>query len=447
MTITSNPLIEGARVDDTHDRSAPIRVLTLVHNHPHFHPGGAEIYALDLHRAMRASGRFDPLLLAAAPGRDFPRDSGRAFYRVQSDDPTELVWVVQDFDHFFLTARDKKSYTRHLRSMLEEFDPQVVHVQHTLGLGLEALSEIRRTCPGVPILYTLHEFIPICFSRGIMLRRGTDERCSEASPWRCHQCFPERSPEDFFLREKFVQAQLRLVDLFLAPSRALMNRYVEWGIPAEKIRFHEYGRRVPGKPLDTGPPAVDTARFVFLGQTMRHKGVLVLLRAMQILARRGRDDISLSLCGTNMEFDGDCYVRQVRRLLGKLEARVDLRGGYVPEEIPSLLKGAGWVVVPSIWWENSPLVIQEAFMNGRPVICSDIGGMAEKVRHEIDGLHFRAGDPTALADTLERAAGNQELWERLSRAIPTIFSLDDALAELESIYRSLMGSGIHASAS
>jgi len=52
-----------------------------------------------------------------------------------------------------------------------------------------------------------------------------------------------------------------------------------------------------------------------------------------------------------------------------------------------------WVVVPSIWWENSPLVIQEAFAHGRPVICSDIGGMAEKVAHEKNGLHFRANDP------------------------------------------------------
>ena len=55
-----------------------------------------------------------------------------------------------------------------------------------------------------------------------------------------------------------------------------------------------------------------------------------------------------------------------------------------------------WVVVPSIWWENSPLVIQEAFLHGRPVICSDIGGMAEKVEHEVNGLHFRVGDHAAL---------------------------------------------------
>ena len=64
-------------------------------------------------------------------------------------------------------------------------------------------------------------------------------------------------------------------------------------------------------------------------------------------------------------------------------------------------------MVPSIWWENSPLVIQEAFLHGRPVICSDIGGMAEKVDHDVNGLHFPVGDPDALARTIQRAAIDQ----------------------------------------
>ena len=72
-----------------------------------------------------------------------------------------------------------------------------------------------------------------------------------------------------------------------------------------------------------------------------------------------------------------------------------------------------WVIVPSIWWENSPLVIQEAFMYGRPVICSDIGGMAEKVTDGVNGLHFRRADPDSLAETMHRAATEEGLWEQL----------------------------------
>ena len=76
-----------------------------------------------------------------------------------------------------------------------------------------------------------------------------------------------------------------------------------------------------------------------------------------------------------------------------------------------------WVVVPSIWWENSPLVIQEAFARGRPVICSDVGGMAEKVADGVDGLHFERGNPASLADTIERAITTPGLWDRLRAGI------------------------------
>lgn len=414
--------------------STPLRVLFLVHNHPAFHPGGAEIYALELHRAMRRSGRFESLLLAAAAGRDFPHHLRRAFFRVQEDDPSELVWSTTSFDHFFFTAGEKKVYTRDLRALLESYRPDVVHVQHTLGLGLEALAEIRRTLPAVPIVYTLHEFLLICASRGIMLRRGTEERCAKASPWRCSQCFPNHSAESFVLREQFIKAQLEAVDLFLAPSRYLLEQYREWGLPQEKLRFHDYGRQAPSGAISATP---DSRNFVFLGQTMRHKGVLVLLDALRLLLDRGRDDVTLYIDGANMHFDGDDYVAEVRRRVEECRGHVILRGPYAPDEVPKRLEDAAWVVVPSIWWENSPLVIQEAFLHRRPVICSDIGGMAEKVRDGIDGLHFRAGDPVHLAQVMERAAGDDELWRRLRDGIVPIFSLDEAIDELEQIYRQL----------
>ncbi len=75
-----------------------------------------------------------------------------------------------------------------------------------------------------------------------------------------------------------------------------------------------------------------------------------------------------------------------------------------------------WVVVPSIWWENAPLVIQEAFHHKRPVICSGIGGMAESVRDGVDGLWFRAGDAVHLSQQME-AALDPALWSRFVESI------------------------------
>lgn len=102
------------------------------------------------------------------------------------------------------------------------------------------------------------------------------------------------------------------------------------------------------------------------------------------------------------------------------------------------MRNVAWMVIPSVWWENSPLVIQEAFMHRRPVICSNIGGMAEKVDDGVNGLHFRVGDAADLAATLHRATGSQALWKRLREGIPSVYTITQAVEAHRSIYRSLL---------
>jgi glycosyltransferase involved in cell wall biosynthesis len=102
------------------------------------------------------------------------------------------------------------------------------------------------------------------------------------------------------------------------------------------------------------------------------------------------------------------------------------------------MREVDWVVVPSIWFENAPLVIQEAFAHGRPVICSDIGGMAEKVTDGVDGLHFRAGDAASLADVLGRAVRTPGLWQQLRAGIPAVHPLDAHVTNLADLYDRLL---------
>ena len=92
-------------------------------------------------------------------------------------------------------------------------------------------------------------------------------------------------------------------------------------------------------------------------------------------------------------------------------------GSYEQTELAQRMDKVDWVVVPSIWWENSPMVIQEAFANGKPVICAGIGGMAEKVRDGVDGLHFEVRNPFDLAETMIRAAVEPGLWQKLKANI------------------------------
>jgi glycosyltransferase involved in cell wall biosynthesis len=96
------------------------------------------------------------------------------------------------------------------------------------------------------------------------------------------------------------------------------------------------------------------------------------------------------------------------------------------------------VLVPSVWWENSPLVIQEAFLNRRPVICSDIGGMAEKVRDGLDGFHFQAGSPFALASVLRGLAAAPARLQALQGTLARPPSLHDTAAATLKLYRRLL---------
>ena len=424
-------------------RGAKRRVLYVSHGHPSDAPGGAEVYALELYRGMQAFGEFEPWLLARTGPPHSSRQSelrGTLLHGVDVDaDPNQylLYTDIADFDWLMLTNRNKAVATRAYREFLQTHRPDVVHFQHTLFLGVDLLLETRRTLPGTPIVFTLHEYLPICHRNGQMLRTDTDQPCLEASPRRCHTCFPDISPQSFFLRKRFIMSHLARVDVFLAPSRFLLERYVEWGIPRDRIRLEEYGRlpmALPPKPR----PAPTRARFGFFGQLNAFKGINVLLEAMARLGHRDGASPHLRVHGANLHLTPRSFQDKFHALLAAAGASVTFAGPYTAAQLPALMTDVDWVVVPSIWWENSPLVIQEAFAHGRPVLCSDIGAMAEKVEDGVDGLHFRAGDPVSLAEVIRRAATSPELWEQLHRGIREVYDMKTHVTSLQLLYRELL---------
>ncbi len=410
------------------------RVLFISNNHPDLYLGGAEVYAFELYQARRDSPEIEPVLLARsiASGHG-PRRDTRFF--ALNDDPNQVLWSQTEHDYFSMTSPNKDEYTVHFHDFLSAYRPHLVHIQHTIGLGVDLIRQIKRSLPGIPVVHTLHEFLPICPAKGLMIRTFNHELCRQASPARCHECFPDKPPQELFLREGRIKAHFQHVDLFLAPSRQLLERFVDWGIPRQRIRFHEYGRAHRGAPGKGPDPPI--SQVGFFGQIRPHKGVVLLLQAMRLLAEQGDSKLRLFLNGTGQETESEDFQDEIASLLEQCP-NVTFLGEYRPAEIAERMREVAWVVVPSIWWENSPLVIQEAFMHRRPVICSDIGGMAEKVRDGVDGLHFRVNDAVHLAATLERAAASAERWRRLRDAIRPVYSVAESVAELTTIYRSLL---------
>jgi glycosyltransferase involved in cell wall biosynthesis len=418
---------------------APKRVLYVAHNHPAIRPGGAEAYALDVYEAVRDAGEFEPVFLA----RSGPPVSIASRYHegrpitLVNDDPNQYFFYtdLSNWDWVFGRSPYKTALTRFYRDFLLDMKPDIVHFQHTHMIGYDVLRVTRKTLPDVPIVYTLHEYLPICHRNGQLLRARTNELCEEESPHRCHECFPDVSTQTFFMRKRFIKSHFDLVDRFIIPSRYALERYVDWGIPRDKISFEPHGFR----PLAQAPArSVDRPRnrFAFFGPLTPFKGADVLLRAMR---RLGDDfDGSLVIHGGQLEARPADFHDEIVALLERTKGKVNHLGQYDREDLTALMEQIDWVLVPSIGWETGPLTVGEAFQHGRPVICSDMGGMSERVTHEVNGLYFKRGDASSLAEVMSRAATTDGLWQRLARNIPAVPSMQQHAADLSVHYRELL---------
>jgi len=420
---------------------AKTRVLYVLHNHPTLFPGGAEQYALELFETLRDSEEIEPLLVSRISRTSVPAGNrpGTPFMTVDGEPDQYFLFTESEptYDYFFGTSADKSLYTTYFADFLATYQPDVVHFQHTLHMGYDLVSTARRVLPRAPILYTLHEYLPICHRQGQMLRteEKNEELCLESSPRRCNECFPHIPSRDFFLRERSIKAHLANVDLFIAPSHFLRQRFVDWGVPPDQIVVEDYGRR-PAVRLAEQEGDRPRNRFGYFGQFNPYKGVETLLTAMAKFGHR--PDIQMRLHGANLDQQTDEFQESFAELLEQAEANVTMVGTYDLADLPWLMREIDWVVVSSRWWENSPLVIQEAFMQRRPVICSGIGGMAEKVTNGVNGLHFTVNDPDSMAAAIERAASEPGLWEHLREGIPDILTVDDHIVNLTRMYGELL---------
>jgi glycosyltransferase involved in cell wall biosynthesis len=409
-----------------------LRVLVLSHMHPRVSKGGAEIAAWQLYGALKANPKVEAWFLAASGGR-FQDRLGVRFS--QPFTPDEFVYTGHGFDHWIHSNPDA-DYPAELTALLEELRPDVVHLHHYTNFGMETLQHIRRTLPQAAVVMTLHEYLAICNHFGQMVKRPNFALCEKSSPRDCARCFPERSEQDFFLRELFLKRFFRQVDHFISPSQFLADRYITWGLPAERMSVIENGMPTPPVLPDTAPPVQDGLVLGFFGQVSRLKGIDVLFDAAKLLEEQ-------KVAGLRIEVHGD-YSGQPPAFREAFEARLkdipeNIRfcGPYENSRVHALMRSVHAVMVPSIWWENSPLVIQEALLNRRPLICSDIGGMAEKVRNGQDGFHFQAGSAWSLATLLRGLAEQPERLAALQSSLATPPRVADTAAATLRLYRRL----------
>jgi GT2 family glycosyltransferase/glycosyltransferase involved in cell wall biosynthesis len=429
---------------------AAVRLLLVHHAYPPESLGGSETYTEALARALARAHEVTVLHRsadAARPDHDL-RESRRDGVRILS--LNNLHRVVPGFESY----RDPIAAAV-AACVMDEVRPEVLHVGHLTGLSTGLVFEARRRA--IAVVITLHDFFTVC-PLGQLLNLRL-EVCPGPTPRRCLGCVGTQVATGSRLARRVgrglpfagtaagllsragtagerrieqrlgeMQEVLRAADLRISPSRFLRDRMAALGVQDIEVleNGHEPLHLPPRRPDEQG-----RVRFGFVGSAIPSKGVHVLAEAF---ARLGDVCATLEIHGPFPAYHGDTtYEARVRKILGSAADGI-VRGPFPHHRLGEILAGLDVLVVPSLWEENSPLTIQEAFLAGLPVLTSDHGGMAEKVRDGVDGLRFKPGDAPDLARVMRRLLEEPGLRERLVEARPSIPTMDEHVAALEPLY-------------
>ena len=234
-------------------------------------------------------------------------------------------------------------------------------------------------------------------------------------------------------RPAFIEEQMNRLDRMIVPTRLLEKILIKQGLKEEKIVFCPFGINFHNIEQKIIPEETMLLRIGFIGTLAEHKGPHVLIDAIGLLPQ----DLSLEVKLYGKLDDYPEYVERLKASAGK-DPRIRFYGTFPNSEIGEIFTHIDVLVVPSIWYENSPLVIYSAQAAGCPVIASDLEGMAEVVRHGDNGLLFQAGRASTLARLLESFIQDPAMLQNLSKNAAMPKSIVEYVSELVGIYNEVL---------
>lgn len=480
---------ELARVEVGNSASAPstglatslrpagetLAVLFVVHGFPPDTWAGTEIYTFNLASELARLGHR-VVILAREPAQLSVREGGPPEYSLRLDEFEGLrVWRMTrrlEYDGLRETYEDPRAIPAFREVLLRE-RPAVVHFQHLIHSSTALVAEARAF--GLATIVHLHDYWALCAR--VQLIRPSGTRCDHNQGAGCYLCVHDRAPSqverfrdwaeehsgklaelvtteraerdryvrkrsgrgrrwqglgDFLDRHEVVTSAYAAADLRVSPSRFLRDVHVRSGFDGTTLLYSDNGMRTDHiRALEKVPDPHGRVRFGFVGSLVWYKGCEVMVRAMNALdPSRAR----LLVYG-DYRPDEDPFHAELRELAGE---SVEFRGRFDNAKLSEVYTEIDVLIVPSVWFENSPITIHEAFLAETPVVTSDIGGMAEYVRDGVDGLHFRVGDADDLARVLRRFADEPDLVAKLSGDWMEIKDLERNAREAEYRYRQLL---------
>ncbi|MCG3174684.1 MAG: D-inositol-3-phosphate glycosyltransferase [Myxococcota bacterium] len=454
-----------------------MRVLMVIHDFPPRIMAGTEIYAWRLARQLMSLGHAVAVFCGEY---DVFQPEGKAIL-----DSFGGVPVFRHVHHRrrdgFVSCWENPAAGKALRQTAADFRPDILHVHHTLDIGLSGLRALQSE--ETPMIATLHDYFPLCPRGGQMMRAG-GELCQKAISIICADCVPDQAAASAWVERQALRWTPRLAAIappsasqwvrahrtdlaplvdrlfmksaggksraapipplpasaietrlrafrevygrmrrVIAPSRFLYERMKDHGFDNGRLIILPHGHDASGfSPAPRGPGPV---RFGFVGTPSFSKGLDVFCAAASQV--------------TGAEFlvfgDTGVFPAFTRPLMERTGDRIQWRGPFDPMNAGAVYREFDALVIPSRWYENAPLTIAEARMARMPVIASRLGALPEAVRDGVDGLLFNPGDAGLLAACMRRLTENPALLRELAGNAPAVQPIEEHARTIGKLYR------------
>ncbi len=365
-----------------------------------------------------------------------------------------------EFEH------NDKVVGKQFREYLREAKPDLVHFFHLFRLTPTAIEAC--IAEGVPMCFTPTDFWSIC--QVSQLRLANNDLCTGPDCYGCNcirhlvahsglvrklvpnlpdsilrlfiwgagrAWWPDKrySPmlRAISKRKDFIMDRVNKIDRVLVPTRFMEEMLTGNGLKRDNVRFVPYGLNLKAFGGNITKVPSEKLRVGFIGTVYEHKGLHVLIDAVKKLGTEA--PIEVSVYGKLGDFPD--YTARVTKM-AEGESRIKFCGTFPNDLIAEIFTHLDVLVVPSIWYENTPLVIYSAHASGTPVIATNLGGMSEVVLHDVNGLLFEKGDAEGLAAQLRRVIEEKGTLERLASKVEPPKSIATYAEELEGFYEEVL---------
>lgn len=437
----------------SNSRSLLMVIIKVIHGYPMLYNAGSEIYSQTICHGLSSRGH-DIHVFTREENSFEPDGAMRLSHDADvSEIKIHLINNPRHRDRYRLSIIDQR-----FAELLDDIKPDLVHVGHLNHLSTSLVFEAKQR--GIPIVYTLHDYWLMCPRGQFMQMHSADHdlwaACDGQENRKCAtQCYAryysgsyKEQKNDIAYWEEWVERRMLhirkvvdLVDLFISPSKYLKERYEkDFGLPKDKSIYLDYGFDL-SRMVDKKRKSNDAFTFGYIGTHIPAKGIHHLIEAFG----RVTGNAVLRIWGRERGQDSRALRAIVNSLPIDKQKQVEWMPEYKNQHIAvDVLSKVDVIVTPSIWVENSPLVIHEAQHARVPVITANVGGMSEYVLDGINGLTYEFRNVDDLVNKMQTLLNNPSFAKQLGEHgyafsddgnIPDI---NQHILDLENCYRKVL---------